>query len=309
MPSLQSQATDFLLRRVVKRCAHDVPEVRWVRRAVESAFLLYSPTHPVAVEPHPRGEWIHPKRGRRRAQAILYLHGGGYFFGSPRTHRPVTVELSGATGLSTYALRYRLAPEHPFPAALEDAVAAYQGLLHEGYGAHNLVLAGDSAGGGLCLATLVALRDRGLPLPSAAVCFSPWTDLAGTGSSLDSNDRHCAMFTADSVRQMAQLYVAGADPKSPLVSPLYADLSGLPPTLVHVSDSEVLLDDSLRVTRKARRSGVNVSLKVWSQLPHTWQLFARFLPEARLSLAEAGDFIRHHLPDAETELSPPFALP
>lgn len=302
MPSLQSQVADAILRRVVKAPAHKVPSVTTVRLGVESAFLLYTRTHPVSIssarvnQNNLCGEWLRP-RGGRRDRTILFLHGGGYFFGSPRTHRPITVALAGLTGSQVFSLNYRLAPEHPYPAALEDAQMAYRWLLEQGIDPQDIVFAGDSAGGGLCLATLLALRDSGQPLPAAAICFSPWTDLAGTGPSMVRNDQKCAMFTAEAVREMAQLYLNGADPCSPLVSPLYADLRGLPPLLFHASDTEVLLDDSVRTAEKAREAGVDVLLNIWPRQPHVWQLFTRLLPEANQSLAQAADFVNWYVPE------------
>lgn len=257
------------------------------------------------------GEWIYA-HARASQKIILYLHGGGYFFCSPQTHRPVTVGLSRKTGAATLALRYRLAPEHPYPAALEDAVQGYRWLLEQGVLPENIAFAGDSAGGGLALSTLVRLRDEGDPLPSACLCFSPWTDMAATGASLELNDRNCAMFSAAGIRNARMLYVGKADPYSPTISPLYADLKGLPPLLVHVSDSEVLLDDSTRLVERAKAAGVDVCLKIWRNQPHVWQLFSHVIPEGRASLSEAGRFLRHHLQKggAGADIAdPPYCMP
>jgi acetyl esterase/lipase len=289
----------FALRRLVKARAHNQVDIGTVRAWVNTLMGLHflsgtGVTIRDFTDSGLRGEWLTPP-GEPGGRVLLYLHGGGYFFCSPRTHRPVTVNLCRRARAYTLALRYRLAPEHPFPAALEDAVGAYLWLLDMGYHPAQIGLAGDSAGGGLALATLVYLRDSGLPLPAAAVCFSPWTDLAGTGRSLDANDEMCAMFSAQAIRRGAQIYLAGADPRSPLVSPLYADLRGLPPLLLHVSDSEVLLDDSTRLAEKAREAGVPTRLKVWPRQPHVWQLFAPVLPEGRQSLQEAAEFLCAHL--------------
>jgi monoterpene epsilon-lactone hydrolase len=251
-----------------------------------------------------RGEWLKPAGpfGRCPAAAepkgavLLYLHGGGYCMCSPRTHRSLTTTLGHMTGLPVCILSYRLAPEHPFPCPVEDAQAAYRWLLERGYRADQIVLAGDSAGGGLVLATLIAARDQGLPMPAAAALFSPWTDLACTGHSLVENEPTCVMFTAATVREGAALYLAGQDPTHPLASPLYADLRGLPPLLIHASDSEVLLDDATRLAERAIAAGVEVVLKVWTGQPHVWQLFPHIMPEARESLCEASKFLLDHLP-------------
>ncbi len=295
MPSPQSQLVSFILRRVVKARAQQRqhPRIPFVRGAVESLMgLVWTPPGPpVQVRQRPEGAWLEPREAPERT-VILYFHGGGYFFCSPRTHRPLTEGLAAASGLRVLSARYRLAPEHPYPAALEDAVAHYERLLACGY---RVVLAGDSAGGGLTLATLVALRERGLPQPAGAVCFSPWTDLAGTGPSLDSNDRSCAMFSGQSLRQAASIYLGEACPRTPLASPLYAELHGLPPLLLHVSDSEVLYDDSTRLAERARTAGVDVTLTVYRRQPHAWQLFSHVVPEGRASLLEAAQFARRRL--------------
>jgi len=220
---------------------------------------------------------------------MLYLHGGGYFACSPQTHRAITVAFA-QHGFRVYVPEYRLAPEHPFPAAVQDAMAVYRGLLSSDIPADRLVLAGDSAGGGLTLALVLSARDAGLALPAAAALFSPWTDLAGTGESLITNRRRCAMFDTVKIAPRVALYLGTTDPRHPLASPLYADLSGLPPLLIHVGSDEVLLDDSTRLAERASVAGVRVELKIWPVVPHTWQL-APQIPEARQSLREAADFL------------------
>lgn len=294
-PSLQSRILSLLLRRAVKTRSLRFYEVAFVRSAVELSLWLHLPYFDTRIrpvwEPRVRGEWIIPPRASSRA-ALLYFHGGGYFFCSPRTHRPLTMALARMSRLPVFAARYRLAPEHPFPAALDDALAAYRWLLDRGT---DLVIGGDSAGGGLAVATMMAAREEGLPLPAACVLFSPWTDLAATGASLDLNDPHCVMFHGDSIRRAAQLYLAGADPRHPMASPLYGEFHDLPPTLIHVSDTEVLLDDSTRLFERGRASGMPVDLKLWSRQPHAWQLWAPVVPEGRASLREAGEFLRTRL--------------
>ncbi len=234
------------------------------------------------------GEWLTGKPGGAGG-TLLYLHGGGYFACSTLTHRPITAGFA-LRGLQVFAPEYRLAPEHPFPAAIDDAVAAYRGLLASGIPAGELTIAGDSAGGGLTLAALLSLRDAGDPLPAAAMLFSPWTDLAGTGESLVSNDKRDAMFNGDGIATAALPYLAGADPRNPLASPLYAELHGLPPLLIHAGSYEVLLDDSTRLAARARAAGTQVTLRTWPVVPHVWPLFT-FLPEARESLDAAARFL------------------
>jgi epsilon-lactone hydrolase len=245
-----------------------------------------------------KGEWIEPadRSHAARRQRILYLHGGGYVAMSARTHRSITSRLAAWSNASVFALNYRLAPEHRFPAALDDALAAYRTLLATGTPASAIALAGDSAGGGLALALLVAARDAGEPLPAAAVLFSPWTDLAATGNSIIDNNEIDPLFFGTWVAPTARHYLGDTPATHPLVSPLYADLAGLPPLLIQVGDSEVLLDDSRRVTEIARRAGVEATLQIFPLVPHGWQIFAPVLPEARASLHAAASFIRVRLP-------------
>jgi acetyl esterase/lipase len=217
---------------------------------------------------------------------------------SPRTHRSVTSRLATWSNARLFALDYRLAPEHPFPAALEDALSAWRALIAMGASPSRMVVAGDSAGGGLALALLVALRDANDPLPAAAILFSPWTDLAATGESIVTNNTADALFFGSWVASAARHYLADTPATNPLASPVYADLAGLPPLFIQVSDSEVLLDDSRRVAGNARKSGVEVTLQTWRGLPHCWQIFAPALPEGRDALREASAFIASRLTPA-----------
>ena len=237
------------------------------------------------------GEWAESPNSR--GTVLLYLHGGGYFGCSAKTHRPITVWFA-LHGFRVFAPNYRLAPENPFPAAVDDAVAAYRGLLADGHSPQHLAVAGDSAGGGLTLSLMLALRAAGAPLPAAAALFSPWTDLAATGDSIRTNARRCAMFNGEDIGPSARYYLGSADPCNPLASPFYADLAGLPPLLIHVGADECLRDDSTRVAEKARAAGVPVELRVWPVVPHAWQLAVQILPEARQSLAETTEFLRKH---------------
>ena len=229
--------------------------------------------------------------GHGQQAVVLYLHGGGYFFGSPKTHRQIIVAMAKAFDGPVFGLDYRLAPEHPFPAAVEDAAAAYRYLL-AAYPRARIVLAGDSAGGGLALVTAIGARDAGLRRPAAIVGFSPWTDLAVTGASVEANARSCAMFTPKGVRTGAALYLAGADAADPLASPLYADLADLPPMLLFASRQEILLDDTVRFADRARAAGVDVQVELRDGLPHVWPVFVRLLPEAKEALAVVTGFAR-----------------
>jgi monoterpene epsilon-lactone hydrolase len=227
------------------------------------------------------GEWL---GGEDAPRTLLYLHGGVYFACSSRTHWPITRTLAKA-GLRVFAADYWLAPEHPYPAALDDAVAACRGLTGP------VVVAGASAGGRLALALMLRLRDLGLPLPARAALFSPWTDLAATGDSIRTNTRWDAMFEGSGVADSAACYVGGADLRDPLISPLYADLADLPPSLIHVGESKLLRDDSTRLAARARAAGVAVEMEVWPVVPHVWQIMGRFVPEGRQSLDAAARFL------------------
>ncbi len=290
MASWQAHVLVFILKLRVKRKLKDVVDVDQARKALIT--VKFALPKGVLVEPGViggiTGEWVRAD-GATSAQTLLYLHGGGYFVCSPETHRPITAAFA-KRGFRVFAPDYRLAPEHPFPAAVEDAVAAYRGLVASGIPAETITVAGDSAGGGLALALLLSLRDAGDALPAAAMLFSPWTDLAATGASLVSNDARDAMFHGDGIRRSTDVYLNGADPRTPLASPLYADLHGLPPLMIHAGSYEVLLDDSTRLAECARKAGTPVEIRIWPVVPHVWQLFP-WIPEATASMDEASRFL------------------
>ena len=225
------------------------------------------------------------------SRCVYYLHGGGYVIGSVATHRILAYDLSKASGVRVLSMEYSLAPEHPFPAGLEDAVAGYKWLLQSGIAPEHVAIAGDSAGGGLAVATLLALRDRGIPLPAAAVCFSPWVDLEGVGESMSSRADVDPMVQKAGLLWYTGLYMAGGDPRDPLASPLHGALSGLPSMLIQVGDCETLLDDATRLAERLRAGGVPVELDVWDRMIHVWQLFAPILSEGRDAIDKAGVFI------------------
>ena len=226
---------------------------------------------------------------------VLYLHGGAYRLGAPSTYRHFTWRIASAAQARVLVIDYRLAPEHPFPAALEDAVSYYRWLLAEGADPRQIAVIGDSAGGGLALALLLKLRDSGLPLPAAAVVLSPWTDLALTGASLTLNAKLDAMVHAEDVPKFAADYLAGADPRDPYASPLYGDPTGLPPTLIQVGSEEILRDDAVRMAEMMQRANCQAELQIWPRMPHVWHLFAPILPEAREAIAEIGKFVQRTL--------------
>ena len=241
-----------------------------------------------------RAEWIVPP-GAAAERVLFYLHGGGYVLCSVSTHRDLISRMARAAGVRALGVDYRLAPEHPFPAAVEDATTAYRWLVSHGTAPERIAIAGDSAGGGLTLATLVALRDAGDPLPAAAVCLSPWVDLEGTGASHTTKAAADPFVRKEMTEFLAQQYLGERDRRTPLASPLYADLHGLPPLLIQVGTAEILLDDATRIADRAKAAGVQVSLEVWDDMIHVWQLFAPLLPEGQQAIERIGAFIREHM--------------
>ena len=219
-------------------------------------------------------------------RTVVYLHGGGYVLGSLRTARGFAAELSRASGARVLSVDYRLAPEFPFPAALDDSVAAYRHLLDLGVESGNIALCGDSAGGGLAVATMVALREMDVDLPAACVCLSPWTDLTMRGRSYSTNAERDPQVDRTMLAEMASAYAVEESLAAPLISPVNADLSGLPPMLIQVGDAEALLDDALAFAERAAASGVEVTTRVWTDMIHVWQVYAPKLPEARDAVNE-----------------------
>jgi monoterpene epsilon-lactone hydrolase len=270
-----------------------------LRAGIESVAGVVPLLDGTTVEPIDVGavpsEWVRPAAAVAPDSCILYLHGGGYVIGSCNTHRALASHLAGRTGLPVLVVGYRLGPEHPFPAAVDDALVAYEWLLAEGYEPGRIVVAGDSAGGGLALATLLALRDRGRPLPALGVPISPWTDLTLSGESMTSMADRDPMVTRPGLQRMADWYVGGADPKEPLVSPLFADPAGLPPLLVHVGEVEVLRDDAIRFAERASAAGVDVTLEVWPEMIHVWHVFGPDVPESEAAVARVAEFIAARL--------------
>lgn len=300
--SWQSLVTNFFVRRAMKNkrpMDHSVAEARTALDRLSNSYLrkpaalTLSPVETDAI----RGEWV-SHMPQSQDSVIYYLHGGGYFWGSPKTHREITYRL--ATGIQgrVFALDYRLAPEHPHPAALEDAIAGYQWLLSELGSAARITVAGDSAGGGLALALLLALKARGLPLPAAAMLMSPWTDLTCSGQSMIDNAGKDPVFWPASLRHVAAWY---ADPDrlaSPLISPLFGDLSGLPPVLLQVGSTEILLDDSRRLAEGLQAAGGRCRLDIWPDMVHVWHMASSFVPEGRQAIQDMAQFALEHAPSS-----------
>jgi epsilon-lactone hydrolase len=299
--SWQNAFLIWALRRWIKPSSQRDPDVAAMRtRSARVPFgAKVLPGWQICADCMPSldGEWTRPVAPNHpaRSRCILYLHGGGYVAMSPRTHRSLTSRLAAWSDTSLFALDYRLAPEYPFPAALEDAMAAFEELVSRLKSPSQIMVAGDSAGGGLALALLVALRDLGVPLPAGAVLFSPWTDLAATGRSvIDNNDQDALLF-GSWIPGLASHYLGTTPATHPLASPLYADLTGLPPLLLQASATEILLDDSRRVIARAVQAGVPARLQLWPNTPHGWQVFAPILPEGRCALRDAAAFVRTRL--------------
>jgi acetyl esterase/lipase len=304
MPSWQAQVIKLIVRLHIRRRKWGNDEAAFVRRArrVFGAPGFYQEWQSYDADITPvldgdvHGEWITPKHANEGV--ILYLHGGGYVSCSAATHRPITAALARLSGLRVFAADYRLAPEFRFPAALDDAVAAYQWLFDQGIPESAISVAGDSAGGGLVVALCLRARDTGQPLPRCGVCFSAWTDLAVTGESIQNNDGRCDMFRSGNIADFAAAYLGDKSPWDPYASPLHGDLSGLPPLLLQVASTELLLDDSRRLHDKLQQAGGESKLEIYDGLFHGWQMTDGIVPEARASLCAASSFIRAYIPFA-----------
>lgn len=292
-------STEFheLLKKIRARTRPENPTIEELRAGFAALARQYPPAADAVFERVDASgvpaEWVSISGGKQQP-VILYFHGGGYCIGTAGTHRDLVSRLCRVAGGRALSVDYRLAPEHPHPAAVQDGVAAYRWLRKQGVPAKSIAIAGDSAGGGLTLATLLALREGGDELPAAGVCMSPVTDLAKEGESMRTRIELDPMVNPTSSTRYAQWYIGGNDPKTPLGSPLYADLKGLPPLLILVGTSEVLFDDSTRFAKKAKEAGVNCELEVREEMIHIWPFFAADLPEGRQAIGRMGSFIKSH---------------
>jgi monoterpene epsilon-lactone hydrolase len=241
-----------------------------------------------------RAEWTSTP-GADRSNAVLYLHGGGYVIGSLDSHRHLAAEVGRASGARTLAVDYRLAPEHPFPAPVQDTVAAYRYLLQSDIQPSHIALAGDSAGGGLVVGALLAIREAGLPLPGCGWCISPWVDMEALGASFVDRAATDPTVQRATIQMMAQWYLGDAEPRHPHVAPIYGDLRGLPPLLIQVGAVETLLDDSISLARKAGIADVPIDLQIWPEMIHVWHLFFPQLSAGRRAIAAGGSFVRNAL--------------
>lgn len=292
MASRRSKLLAWVTRHTMKNrlgASGSVPKERENLEKMSGLMSRRTSGPPATINGVP-GEWQLPQTGDG-GRTILYLHGGGYVLGSPLSHRDMVGAIADAAHARAFIADYRLGPEHPFPAAVEDAVAAYQGLLDSGIDPARLCIAGDSAGGGLTVAALVAIRDRKLPLPAGGICISPWADLTCSSNSMTSMAEADPMLKPDALRWMAGLYLNGQDPKAPLASPVFADLKGLPPLLIQVGTEEALYDDAITLSRVAHEAGVDATLEVWEGMMHVWHLMAKLIPEGKQAIQAIGAFV------------------
>ncbi|MGI9238050.1 MAG: alpha/beta hydrolase [Woeseiaceae bacterium] len=244
-------------------------------------------------------EWLRPKQPAP-GKVLLYLHGGAYLVGSCRTHRQMVSHIARAAGLNALVPEYRLAPENPFPAAINDAVGVYRSLLDDGFSAEDIFIAGDSAGGGLAVATLLSLRHAGLPMPAAAVLLSPYLDVTASGESATTRADQDPWFDAKDMHIVSDNYCgADADLRNPLISPVFANVAGLPPTLIQVGDDEILLSDSTRFADKMKIAGLEVEIEIWPDMWHVFQLFIGKMPESRRAIKRIGEYLKGRIQASE----------
>jgi monoterpene epsilon-lactone hydrolase len=307
MPSLRSRLFIFVLkhRHLLRFQLKRTTRVDWntsvqhLRQDAEkgAGFFGKLPADfelsPITINGLP-AEWMMPAQAERD-KVIFYVHGGGYVLGSIQAHRAIVAKFVKGSGIGAFVFDYRLAPEHTFPAAIDDSLKAYRFLLAEGIRPANIICVGDSAGGGLCLATLLALKDQDIPLPAAAVVLSPWTDLKNTGESFQTKAQVDTITWKEAQTVFSKYYAGDNDPGLPWISPLYGDLHGLPPMLIYVGGDELLLDDSTRFAEKAKDAGVDVTLKVGEGMFHCYPACAPLFPEASQAMAEMCAFIKKHI--------------
>lgn len=297
--SWQLKVFRFILRIIRLFTGNRLPSVARMRRDMDLAARLFLPRprkvsyQSVSLNGIP-AERITPQ-GAQHNKVLYYLHGGAYALCSLNTHRRMIALLAKAAGITAFAIEYRMAPEHVFPAALVDAVKGYEELLHQGYKPEDIVIAGDSAGGGLSVATLLKLREQCLPMPAAAVLLSPWTDLEGIGESNKAPRRVDSVLHNDGLIWHGKLYAGSADIRNPFISPIYAECDQLPPMMIQVGQLELLYNDATRMAAKAQAAGVDVELVEWGHTFHVWQMYDFLLPEARQSIKQMGAYMRKKL--------------
>ena len=284
-PKLSRVKSPQLARQHMEKSTARLPiSMRGINLTSES---IPGPAGPIPVE------WLSSGRADRR-RVLVYLHGGAYIMGSPRTHRMITTALARMTGMRVLVPDFRLAPENPVPSGVDDAVAVYTWLLAQGYDAANIALVGESSGGGQCFATAIALRDKGFPAPVCIAAFSPWLDLTMSGDSVKTNAKRERMLPVERAKEVVGYYIGEGDPTDPITSPLFDD-GPMPPALIQVSRAEILLDDSIRMAKRLEKSGSDVILEQWENTPHAWQFFGAYIPEAKDALQKATTYLRERL--------------
>jgi epsilon-lactone hydrolase len=302
--SIRAALMNFIIKRTIKlQLPQNAAEMKAFRkRMADAGNLMPKPSSGVTFEECQAGEvnceWVRPEPASPTA-VILYFHGGGYVLGDAVGHRNLSWRLACASGFRVLMVNYRLAPESPFPAALEDAIAAFDWLISQGYAPENIILGGDSAGGGLALATLLNLKNLGADLPAAAILISPWLDLTLSGPSYADNSASDPMLTSQVLKAWAESYLADRDAKAPLASPLFGDLQGLPPMLIHVGSTEILRSDAESLVDKVIEMGGTAALKVWPKMVHVFHLFAGRVPEAGQAIDELGSYCRASVENRE----------
>lgn len=299
MPSIQSAVLEFWIRQLTIFSTKKIDPLVLRKRIEQAAFRLatHRNVKPVAVDVDGiPSEWLVPK-GAPEDRAVFYIHGGAWFMGSTHTHRSLVSNIAYTSGVKALSINYRLAPEHPFPAGLMDCLTAYRWLLGMGYPAEKIIVAGDSAGGNLTLALLIALRDSRMPLPAGAICLSPATDLSPDYDWDKGRLHHDPYFSNVRPNSILEDYFTYHDPCHPLISPLYANLTGLPPLLIQVGEHEVLLDCVKSFAERASAAGIDTRLVIWPGMFHVFHIFSPFLPEAREAIDQMGEFIRSRLRD------------
>ena len=297
MSSLRARLIRSLTSRYIRKIDLESADVGKMRKRLDQIGSLGRVARSVSIEKDKlyglNVEWYRPENARS-GKILLYLHGGAFVLGSCDSHRKLVTQMARAGRIDAVMPEYRLAPEHPYPAGLKDCVGVYRALLEYGYNPDNIVVAGDSAGGGLTMSLMLELRHNGVPLPGAAVLLSPFLDLTASGESVTTRAVQEPWFRADDIHVVINHYCSDEDLEDPLISPVFANVAGLPPTLIQVGDDEILLSDSTRIAEKMKEAGVDVDLQVFPEMWHVFQLFVGKMPESRGAVDKIGAFIDSH---------------
>jgi acetyl esterase/lipase len=302
LSSKRARFIRWITSRFVQRIDVHNQDVAKMRKKLDSFSRLLRPARGVRIKPTKAAglyaEWLKPENAPDD-KVLLYLHGGAYVLGSCASHRPMVSHIARAAGINALLPEYRLAPEHRFPSAIEDAVAIYRELLASGKRPENIVIAGDSAGGGLTVALLLSLRHTGDPLPAAAILLSPFLDVTASGESAQTRADQDPWFHAKDMRAVVRYYCGDEEVRNPLVSPVFANVAGLPPVYIQVGDDEILLSDSTRFADKMQAAGIKVDIDIWPEMWHVFQLFVGKMPEAHQAINKIGDYLRALYPPPE----------